>query len=40
MEDLIDPLKDRVVKSVRPPPHKPLHHNLIWPEGKRINIFL
>ncbi len=31
METLNDPANDRIVKTVRPPPHKPLSHNLMWP---------
>lgn len=41
MEFLPDPLKDRVVKNLKPPPHKPLDRNLIWPEklkGKDLRI--
>ena len=32
MELLADPLKDRVVKNLKAPPHKPLDKALIWPE--------
>jgi len=35
MEPLLDPCKDRVVKSVRPPPHRPLLKQLIWPDKLR-----
>eukprot|EP01017_Pseudomicrothorax_dubius_P025657 TRINITY_DN2794_c0_g2_i5.p1 TRINITY_DN2794_c0_g2~~TRINITY_DN2794_c0_g2_i5.p1 ORF type:complete len:215 (-),score=21.28 TRINITY_DN2794_c0_g2_i5:30-674(-) len=31
MEPLSDPLKDRVMKSIRAPPHRPLDRSLIWP---------
>ena len=34
MEQLSDPLKDRRVKNVKPPPHKPLCEKLMWKEGK------
>ena len=34
MEQLSDPLKDRRVKNVKPPPHKPLCDKLMWKEGK------
>lgn len=34
MEPLSDPLKDRRVKNVKPPPHKPLAEKLMWREGK------
>jgi len=36
MEPLSDPLKDRRVKNVKPPPHKTLSSNLIWAKGKRL----
>lgn len=32
MELLSDPLKDRQVKNLKPPPHKPLEKSLLWPE--------
>jgi len=32
MEPLSDPSKDRVVKSVKPPPHRPLARHLMFPE--------
>jgi len=32
MEPLSDPTKDRVVKSVKPPPHKPLSKQLMFPD--------
>lgn len=32
MEALADPLKDRVVKTVKAPPHKPLPPNLMYPD--------
>lgn len=32
MELLSDPIKDRQVKSLKAPPHKPLDKALIWPE--------
>jgi len=31
MELLSDPLRDRAIKSIRPPPHRPLDHNLMFP---------
>jgi len=31
MELLSDPLRDRAIKSVRPPPHRPLEHDLMFP---------
>ena len=31
MEPLIDPLGDRVVKTLKPPPHKPLSSHLLFP---------
>lgn len=33
MEPLNDPLGDRVVTSVKPPPHIPLEHNLLFSSG-------
>lgn len=33
MDPLPDPCNDRAVKSVVPPPHKPLRHELLWPTG-------
>ena len=32
MELLLDPLKDRVVKNFKAPPHRPLDKSFIWPE--------
>jgi len=32
MDPLLDPLKDRVVKTVKPPPHRPLARNLMFPD--------
>jgi len=32
MEPLNDPVKDRVVKQVKPPPHKPLEAKLMFPD--------
>lgn len=34
MEPLLDPKGDRFVKSVKPPPHRPLYKHLIWPGGR------
>lgn len=31
MDPLIDPCNNRRVKTVRPPPHKPLSKELMWP---------
>jgi hypothetical protein len=39
MEPLSDPKGDRFVKSLKPPPHLPLHKHLIWPGG-RCNLIL
>lgn len=37
MESLCDPLKDRMVKQVRAPPHRPLESKLMFPDKfKRI----
>ena len=38
MECLIDPLGDRVVKTVNPPPHKPLSTHLIFPNKDKCII--
>jgi serine/threonine-protein phosphatase 2B catalytic subunit len=35
-EYLPDPLNDRVIKQVNPPPHKPLHTDLLFPKGDNI----
>jgi serine/threonine-protein phosphatase 2B catalytic subunit len=35
MDSLSDPTKDRVVKSVKAPPHKPLARALIWPDKNK-----
>jgi len=32
MEPLIDPLKDRAVKTVKAPPHRPLSKELMFPD--------
>lgn len=32
MEPLNDPLKDRMVKQVKPPPHRPLDAKLMFPD--------
>ena len=32
MEPLSDPLKDRTVKAVRPPPHRHLDPKLMFPD--------
>ena len=34
MEPLKDPVGDRMVKSVPPPPQKPLSDELLFPKGK------
>ena len=34
MDPLNDPLKDRKIKAVKPPPHRPLADKLMWKEGK------
>lgn len=39
MELLPDPLKDRFVKTVEPPPHKPLNDNILWPGKGNITHF-
>ena len=38
MENLVDPLNDRMVKTVKPPPHRPLDPNLMYPDpGKNTD---
>ena len=32
MQPLLDPLNDRIIKQVKPPPHKPLNTELFYPE--------
>ncbi|CAG9329083.1 unnamed protein product [Blepharisma stoltei] len=36
MEPLSDPLNDRVVKNSTIPPHRPLDHNLLFPDKSKI----
>jgi serine/threonine-protein phosphatase 2B catalytic subunit len=37
MDVLPDPLDDRVMKDVLPPPHKPLSRNKLFPKkGKKL----
>ena len=38
METLIDPLNDRVIKTVKPPPHKPLDPKLMYPNPSKSPI--
>lgn len=38
MEVLNDPLKDRVVKTVKPPPHRPLETKLMFPDKLKRNL--
>ena len=33
MQPLSDPNNDRAIKTVRPPPHRPLDKNLFFPPG-------
>jgi serine/threonine-protein phosphatase 2B catalytic subunit len=35
MDLLPDPKKDRMVKHLKPPPHKPLNGKLLWPEKSK-----
>ena len=37
MEPLKDPKNDRKVKSVKPPPHKPIDGSLLFPSNKSSN---
>ncbi len=34
MKPLSDPKNDRMIKTVKPPPHRPLTSNLIWDNTK------
>lgn len=36
MESLSDPLKDRAIKQFKPPPHKPLSTNLMFPQIQKV----
>lgn len=38
MEPLCDPRKDRRVKNVKPPPHRPLSTELLFPKGASCKI--
>lgn len=38
MEPLNDPLKDRTVKSVKAPPHRPLDPKLMFPDKLKRNM--
>ena len=35
MEPLSDPLNDRVIKTVKPPPHRPLTAKLMYPDASK-----
>ena len=36
MESLLDPFNDRKVKSIKPPPQKPLSSHLLFPNKNSI----
>lgn len=38
METLNDPIGDRTVKTVKPPPHRPLAYNLMYPDPGNLSI--
>lgn len=38
MDPLSDPVGDRTVKDVRPPPHRPLSKELMWGKSKDTNF--
>lgn len=40
MQPLSDPTNDRTVKTVRPPPHRPLDKNLFFPAQLKGNFQL
>ena len=37
MDVLPDPLNDRVMNEIKPPPHRPLNHALLFPTPKKPN---
>lgn len=39
MEPLPDPLKDRMLKQLKPPPQKPLSSNLFFTNFRKGNFF-
>ena len=38
MESLLDPLNDRIVKSIKAPPQKPLSSHLLFPKKNSIKF--
>ena len=38
MEPLSDPYNDRVIKKLRPPPHKPISQCLLYPDNSKYQI--
>ena len=38
MDPLKDPANDRAVKTLKPPPHKPLAKNLMFPDKLKSNL--
>lgn len=40
MDSLLDPLNDRIVKTFKPPPHKPLNSEQLYPEKLKGSFFL
>ena len=40
MDPLLDPVKDRRVKKVKPPPHRPLSEKLMFPKKGSGILFL
>lgn len=38
METLTDPFNDRIVKSVKAPPHRPLSFDKMYPDPSNITI--
>jgi hypothetical protein len=38
MEPLLDPLEDRIMKDIVPPPHKPISDELLYPNKCSISL--
>ena len=38
MDPLSDPLKDRVIKTLKPPPHRPISKQMLFPENPSLII--
>jgi len=40
MEPLSDPCKDRKVKNLKGPPHRPIEKRMIWPDKSILFLYL